>query len=185
MPLAFPSLSHGTVAFGFFNIETHMLLLEQLFFFADTFCEAAVTIAGAERASLPGWRIEPARVGNLHGAIAGVDLSGFIGATYRLFPFPARPEDFRQAPDGHRNAAVIEELIGGFGTPETIALLREPDAVRVGELGFSRTGFTALLDYVVRGGYPRWRDDLRPAYVQRMVERLATDDSPFSLGSLG
>jgi len=28
MPLAFESLSHGTIAFGFFNIESDMLLLE-------------------------------------------------------------------------------------------------------------------------------------------------------------
>jgi len=27
MPLAFPSTSHGVIAFGFFNIETDMLLL--------------------------------------------------------------------------------------------------------------------------------------------------------------
>jgi hypothetical protein len=38
MPLSFESLSHGTIAFGFFNIETDMLLLEQYFLFADAFC---------------------------------------------------------------------------------------------------------------------------------------------------
>jgi hypothetical protein len=29
MPLAFESISHGTIAFGFFNIDSDMLLLEQ------------------------------------------------------------------------------------------------------------------------------------------------------------
>ncbi|MGD2186296.1 MAG: hypothetical protein PVI71_09215 [Desulfobacterales bacterium] len=32
MPLAFESLSHGSIAFGFFNIETDMLLLENYFY---------------------------------------------------------------------------------------------------------------------------------------------------------
>ena len=38
MPLSFHSLSHGTVAFGFFNIESDMLLLDRYFFFATDFC---------------------------------------------------------------------------------------------------------------------------------------------------
>lgn len=33
MPLSFESRSHGPVAFGFFNIESDMLLLERTFFF--------------------------------------------------------------------------------------------------------------------------------------------------------
>ena len=33
MPLTFDSLSHGKVAFGFFNIESDMLLLDHYFFF--------------------------------------------------------------------------------------------------------------------------------------------------------
>ena len=35
MPLAFESLSHGTIAFGFFNIESDMLILDRYFLFAD------------------------------------------------------------------------------------------------------------------------------------------------------
>lgn len=31
MALAFDSLSHGRIAFGFFNIETDMILLEHFF----------------------------------------------------------------------------------------------------------------------------------------------------------
>jgi hypothetical protein len=33
MPLAFESESHGTIAFGFFNIESDVLLLDRYFFF--------------------------------------------------------------------------------------------------------------------------------------------------------
>ena len=36
MPLAFKSLSHETIAFGFFNIESDMLILDRYFLFADS-----------------------------------------------------------------------------------------------------------------------------------------------------
>jgi hypothetical protein len=36
MPLAFESLSHGIIAFGFFNIESDMLILDRYFLFADS-----------------------------------------------------------------------------------------------------------------------------------------------------
>ena len=39
MPLAFDSISHGTIAFGFFNIDSDMLLLDHYFFFATEFCD--------------------------------------------------------------------------------------------------------------------------------------------------
>ena len=41
MPLAFESLNRGTIAFGFFNIDTDLLLLQQYFLFADDFCGAS------------------------------------------------------------------------------------------------------------------------------------------------
>lgn len=37
MPLAFESISHGTLPFGFFNIESDMLLLDHYFFFASDY----------------------------------------------------------------------------------------------------------------------------------------------------
>jgi len=40
MPLTFESLSHGTIAFGFFNIESDMLLCDRYFLFADDLCLA-------------------------------------------------------------------------------------------------------------------------------------------------
>ena len=42
MPLAFNSLSHGQIAFGFFNIDTDMLLLDRYFLFADKFCNSII-----------------------------------------------------------------------------------------------------------------------------------------------
>ncbi|MBW2528015.1 MAG: hypothetical protein JRI23_27790 [Deltaproteobacteria bacterium] len=178
MPLAFRSITHGTIAFGFFNIETDMLLLEQLFFFADRFCAAMVELArgGADgEAAVDGWRIaQPEAVGNLHGAIAGVDLSGFIGATYREFPFPARPEDFKQSPSGSRTQPWVAETVAGFGTAERVDVRLTDDrgGVRIGEYGFDAEGARALVAYVERGGYPRYRDERRPAYVEEMMREL-------------
>ena len=45
MPLAFESLSHGTIAFGFFNIDSDMLLLEKYFLFATDFCRQILDLA--------------------------------------------------------------------------------------------------------------------------------------------
>jgi hypothetical protein len=45
LPLEFHFLSHGRIAFGFFNIDTDLLLLEKYFFFAHFFCNAVGKIA--------------------------------------------------------------------------------------------------------------------------------------------
>jgi hypothetical protein len=167
MPLAFPSRSHRTIAFGFFNIEIDM------FFFADGFCRAVPQLLHEGEAWMDGWRIEvPGRIGNLQGAIAGQDLSGFIGATYEKFPFPARAEDFRQNPRGSLNRAVAEKLILQFGQDEQIRLRREADSVAVGEYVFNQPVFSDLIAYVDRGGYPRWKNETRPPYVSEMIEKL-------------
>ena len=88
MPLGFESTSHGSIAFGFFNIESDMLLLDSLFFFADAFCSAVEQAGEHGRAEIDGYRIdEREKIGDLHGAIAGRVFSGFIGSTYRVWPF--------------------------------------------------------------------------------------------------
>ena len=101
MPLEFQSLSHDRIAFGFFNIDTDLLLMEKHFFFANFFCNTIETIASRKNYSkeslvMPGYIIERfENIGNLMGAIHGVDLTGFIGAVYKLFPFPHSPEEFK------------------------------------------------------------------------------------------
>ena len=172
MPLAHDSTSHGTVAFGFFNIETHMLLLQELFFFADDFCAAVMQLTGgAAEAPLPSWRIDaPAARGDLHGAIAGQILTGFIGATYRACPFPAAPEAFKQNPDGELSREAVEEMIAPFGEASSVSVTHDGGQYGVGPYRFDAPGFAALVAYVDRGGYPRWRDERRPPYVARMVE---------------
>lgn len=172
MPLAFDSISHGTVAFGFFNIESHMLLLEELFFFADDFCDAVSRLAaGQTEATVPGWRVaDPPARGNLHGAIAGADLSGFIGATYRARPFPARPEQFKQNPRGTLARDAVEQMIAPFGQGQQVRLAHLEGHFLVGPYRFDDPGFSALIAYVDQGGYPRWLNEQRPPYVTRMLQ---------------
>ncbi len=45
MPLLFQSLSHGEIPFGFFNIETDMILLQNYFFFASDMAENMIKLA--------------------------------------------------------------------------------------------------------------------------------------------
>ncbi|MGD2272791.1 MAG: hypothetical protein PVI06_20510, partial [Desulfobacterales bacterium] len=92
MPLAFESLSHGTIAFGFFNIETDMLILEQYFLFADAFCNHLGKIPQQieNRFFKTVWPVyfiaERENIGDLMGAIHGVRFTGFIGKVYTCFP---------------------------------------------------------------------------------------------------
>ena len=180
MPLAFESLGHGTVAFGFFNIETDLLLLEESFFFATDFCRAVEELCESEddlpRVTLAGWHIEdPARRGDLHGAIAGIRLEGLIGETYRRWPFPRTRAGFRQQPECARHRDEVEEMLGRWAVPDAILLgVTDPRPVfTIGAVEFDATGFAALVAYVERGGMPRWRDETRPAWVQGMTDALS------------
>ncbi len=180
MPLAFSSLSHGEIAFGFFNIDTDMLLLEHYFFFADQFCETVSKMAGAQALATcrDSWGIydiqPPEKVGDLMGAIHGIRYTGFIGAVYRKFPFPARPEDFKQKPDGHQNREVVEALIADYATSRSVpVVINESDqTVQIGDYHFAFSTFQELIRYVWRGGYPQWKNAARPACVLAMYKAL-------------
>jgi len=108
MPLEFDTLNHGKIAFGFFNIETDMILLEHHFFFAQEFCRhisesAQVPSNEAYESSFDSYLIENHRdIGNLMGAIHGVDFKGFIGEVYKLFPFPEERESLNRTPRGSK-----------------------------------------------------------------------------------
>jgi hypothetical protein len=180
MPLTFESLSHGTIAFGFFNIESDMLLCDRYFLFADDFCAnivAMVENAGDQsyRAAWDIQTIESAEdIGDLMGAIHGVRFTGFIGELYRRFPFPRQPEDFKQNPDGFRTQSIVSETIAKFAQPRKIAIAidNKKMEIDIGSYRFNRIQFHELLKYVWRGGYPRWKNDIRPDYVVQMKKKI-------------
>ena len=191
MPLSFESLSHGTIAFGFFNIESDMLLLDRYFFFATGFCDLINTLAepaGEGEAGGLAWQIkfiESANdIGDLMGAIHGVRFSGFIGDVYRRYPFPEKPEDFKQNPDGVSNQQEIAALIRPYAVDLSIKVMPKEDGSRIaiGSYHFDRPEFHRLLNYVWVGGYPRWKDGVRPDYVRAMRERIVSCAKPLLSG---
>jgi hypothetical protein len=181
MPLEFRSQSHGPIAFGFFNIESDMLLLEHYFFFAPEFCRQVAALATPEPEGLAQgthwcvYVIEDRRmIGDLMGAIYGVAFQGFIGELYKLFPFPKRTEEFKQKPEGFMTRAVVEKVIQGYAQVAEIPLVvnREMQIVTIGDYVFTGEWFQELIKYVWRGGYPRWKDEVRPEYVIAMKKAL-------------
>ena len=190
MPLAFHSISHGTIAFGFFNIETDLLLLENLFFFASDFCTVVSSLARVQtheskRTRLPGYCIDRAGdLGNLMGAIQGTDLGGFIGHVYRLFPFPRNPEDFKQKPHGDAHRAVLEEVLSQWARsiPIPIAWEAAVQMVKIADFTFSAAAFRELVSYVWQGGMPGWQGNARPEYVMAMKETITGCMAPLFAG---
>lgn len=187
MPLTFQTINHGSIAFGFFNIESDMLLLQQYFFFADDFCRHISTCAEYEIWS-PAEKFavyeiaNPADVGNLMGAINGVRYTGFIGDTYRKFPFPADPADFKQNPLGFESQNIFREMIAPYAETREIPFLRLKNrSVRIGNYIFDQGNFHELLRYVEQGGFPRWRDNIKPDYVNSMKRQInETENEIFS-----
>jgi hypothetical protein len=188
MPLAFATLNRGVVPFGFFNIRTDMVLLDQYFAFADDACgwiEALAATSDDVDTRRPAWVIaDHTQMGDLHGAMAGGDLSGFIGTVYSRFPFPQSRDDFRQDPDGHLTRPEIEPLIDRFAQRQEIAIRSAAAAgtVEVGDYLFDEPGFAELVRYLWRGGFPRWKDDRRPDYIDRMMEAVRSSPSWLFLG---
>jgi hypothetical protein len=45
---------------------------------------------------------------------------------------------------------------------------RQRETVSLGEYLFTREVFHQLINYVWVGGYPRWKDEIRPDYVMEM-----------------
>jgi hypothetical protein len=180
MPLAFESLNRGTVAFGFFNIETDLLLLQQHFLFADEFCGHLIRIAEDKRqepfeTAWPVYSIEDQRkIGDLMAAIHGIRYTGFIGEVYKQFPFPRKEADFKQKPEGFQNRAWMSSLLERWAVTKTVPVRvdRPHETVSIGEYLFTKEVFHQLIQYVWAGGYPRWRDEIRPDYVIEMKERL-------------
>lgn len=180
MPLAFESLNRGTVAFGFFNIDTDLLLLQQYFLFADDFCGHLVRLAQDRRRQTyeTSWAVysidDPKQIGDLMAAIHGIRYTGFIGEVYKRFPFPMREAEFKQKPEGFQNRAWMISLLETWAVSKTVPVRvdQENETVSVGEYLFTKGVFHQLIQYVWVGGYPRWKDEIRPVYVMDMKGRL-------------
>ncbi len=187
MPLAFHSTDRGTVPFGYFNIDTDLLVLRHHLFFTDDFtraieCAAAAAPGADLELPLEGWSVAPPRLGNVMGAIHGDDRSGFIGAVYQRFEFPTRPEDFRQRARGADNRPIIEALLGEWAEPAVHRLVIERGTVRLADTAFEDRWFRELVAYVWRGGYPRWLDGVRPPEVVRMRDAVDGATNPLFEG---
>lgn len=176
MPLGFQSLSHGVIAFGFFNIDTDLLLLEHYFLFLDAFCNYVSREArtGGIEPTRDFWEIHAIEnredIGDLMGAIHGIRYTGFIGEVYRQFPFPERQEDFKQRPDGWKNRSEVKRILNKYARRVDIPFETDPKEgkVTIGEFLFDRVSFREIVRYVWLGGYPRWKEGTRPDVVSEM-----------------
>ena len=186
MPLAFNSLSHGEIAFGFFNIRTDLLILDTYFFFASDFCNHVAVLADGQagdrlQMEWEVYRLREEEIGNLTGAVHGIDLRGFMGDVYRRFPFPGDMKAFHQDPEGAKTQDIVREMIERYARAGrvTVAVDGAGSAIEIGDYLFSREEFHNLLRYVWGGGYPAWKAGARPDYVAGMKERVAASCHPF------
>jgi hypothetical protein len=163
-----------------------MILLEHYFLFAQDFCEYISKIAEAplKETYESTWGIylikNNADVGNLMGAIYGIDLRGFIGEVYKIFPFPGEREKFKQNSEGFKTRSLIEKLIQKYGKKTNIQFLIDlkDDKIGIGGYLFNGTSFQELVKYIWLGGSPRWKDGIRPDYVLRMRQMIEPSKSP-------
>ena len=72
------------------------------------------------------------------------------------------------------NRPVVEAMIAEYAarTPIRFKAEKGRGTVSVGEYLFAVEGFHRLIEYVWLGGYPRWRDAVRPACVLEMKENI-------------
>ena len=185
MPLLFKSLSNGDIAFGFFNIEIDMILLNNYFFFASDIADHILELAShaSDELSTMDWDVyvlEENQIGNLMGAITGADLWGFIGEVYGHFPFPYTPEEFKQHPEGYVNREPVENTVKRYAPLTKIKVVMDLAAqtIKIGDYIFNKPVFKELLTYLWVGGYPQWMDGIRPDYIMRMKECVEHSTHP-------
>ena len=79
---------------------------------------------------------------------------------------------------------MIKALATTFVPARRIPVMMSPNGelIAIGDYAFNRPQFHALLLYVWLGGYPRWKDDVRPAYVVQMAAAAEASVHPLFIG---
>ena len=162
-----------------------MLLLENYFFFAPEFCNCIIKFFKSFTAkkffyNIQGYIInDKNKIGNLMGAIHGISFTGFIGEVYKIFPFPKDMKDFKQKPDGYKNREIIEKIIVKYANSIEIPFETNEsgEIIQIAEFQFTKKQFFHLINYVLQGGYPRWKDEKIPDYVKDMKEFIEKSDN--------
>lgn len=182
MPISFKTESHGDIPIGFFNIDTDMILIKNYFVFASDLCDWISEWTSGEEEIITSVKMYVIKnlddIGHLMGAISGIIFTGFIGEVYKIFPFPEKQEDFKQKPDGDKNRKNIEEIMNKFGELEQIPvkISKESNTISIGEFVFTIEQFHDVLGYIWRGGMPKWKDGIRPEYVNKMMKAIITSE---------
>jgi len=152
-----------------------MFLINNHFIFASDLCHAIIDWTDGPddlTTALQMYIIEnPEDIGDLMGAIQGVVFTGFIGELYKSFPFPEKPEDFKQNQKGHQTKKEVEDIIKKFAhiNEITIKISKIDQTISIGGIIFNRLQFHEVIAYIWRGGMPQWKNDIRPDYVNDMM----------------
>lgn len=190
MPIGFQTMSHGEIPIGFFNIESDIFLINNYFIFASELSKAIQNWTKGEdelEMDLKMYIIEDNKnIGNLMGAINGVIFTGFIGELYKLFPFPAKPEDFKQKTGGYKTQKEVDAIIQKYAKLEPVKVIisRDENAITIGEYEFKKEQFHEVIAYIWRGGMPMWKDDIRPDYVEEMMKAVLNSNHWFFQGAV-
>ena len=182
MPLGFNSKSHGEIPVGFFNIETDMFLIKNYFVFASDLCEWIQEWSkGGEDQELDVEMYvfkDHERIGDLMGAIHGVRFTGFIGELYKKYPFPQEKERFKQNPDGWKIRDEVEKLVQDYVQLEAVPIVisKSEGTMAIGEYVFEALDFHQVLMYIWQGGWPRWKGEVQPDYVEKMMKTVISSD---------
>jgi hypothetical protein len=190
MPLGFHSLNQGEIAFGFFHIETPLLLLDNRVFWCSDFCAAfnQLTLADENepfRSSIDGHLFHSrAEYGDLQEAIAGVNHDGFIGSLYALIPFPTTREAFVQKTAGQLTNATVLEQVSKFAEAYAMKITAEQDTglFTFDDVEFEPGTLRQLIEYIWRGGMPGWENGMRPAFLDGYADLWRQSDSPWVTG---
>ncbi|WP_455393072.1 hypothetical protein [[Eubacterium] cellulosolvens] len=160
-----------------------MILIHNYFIFASDFCNWLIEWTKGKGDLNTKKEIyiikDPKDIGDLMGAIGGLVFTGFIGEVYKKYPFPDKPGDFRQKPEGFKTRKNIEKIIKEYAAFERIEITssKKGKTIAIGDYVFSSEHFHEVISYIWRGGMPKWRGNERPKYVKEMMKAVITSQN--------